>query len=816
MINGKYKVNFLNTQKTNDLSKPQLNSQAAIEDLIKKFNIKNGYDTNIDDIINFIIEFKYKKIEIPKELISLFETNQVFIKKLNTYLEQKLINLTNSDSTYFYKDITTMFHIFCISTDCDMFESYDEYKFDELSRLFRHIETNLIKLHGVNDKTLFDLKFETYVILLKSLTQLCVINSTDIQRIENTKIFTELITETLNILKYNIQLSEDNLRILSHIQGCLLYYFVNLDSLYVRAESLEDNIKSFLYILERVQDGYLLSKHFNFGNSDISINVEENEFEIFNYNFSIVILDLLTKIQKRNIPLEEIKEIDSFKKILKLYSENFNYKFEVNYKISDIKNFKDTLLDSLVHQYQTNSTFYKTANHSTIINEVIFADKNYDSKNLKTIFSILSYSDNVGDFIYLNIGQILSKSKKLKNDYYEFYKLRILDLVIKHYTKVGTQFETKNLLEDILVYVDENIIASHLFSVYSKIYLSLALLYSKDSTTIQKAQELYSIYIETNDITLLESHYKFTNEQILKNIAKKYFKELQIISVTLDDENLIKLGHHSVKQFNEKRLLQAKFKMVQGLVEISSELLSNPLTLFENIQKKIDKLIERTVFHGLCKVFIVGLEKERKNEIDAGFKNYLIELRNAYALKFIFPATLEDEFLKILKLHKETIMYNTDNILSILKHNDKQLIDPITNLYNISKLNLLIQSLEQEKLGFIEIFINELPDYNQKYGFEFGNKLLKLATNKIKNICKEELGIFKLSGTKIGILVSNKDNYQYIIDSLQKIQIDIDDLNIVLNPYVIYTVDKKSKLLISSSKGIDRAILFGEKKYLNI
>lgn len=821
MIIGKNTLNFLNSTNVHN-SNTNLNDEKQIQNLIKKYLPKNeeslfinNNDAYIEDLVNFITEFKYKDIEIPSELIYLFEGNPFFITKLNFYLEKKLQNLTNSDSTYFYKDITTMFNIFCISLNCEIFDSYDKYNFDDLSRLFRQMESCLIKLYKDENSHLFDLKFNTYIIVLKSLTQLCIINSTDIKRIESTKIFSELITESLNILKYNIELSNDNLSILNHIQGTLLYYFIDLDSLSLKEETLEENIKSYLYHLERIQDGYLLSKHYNFGNKSFIDNNEDKEFGIYSSNFSIVILDLLSKFEKKNISLEIINEIDSFKKILKFYSENFNYKFEANYTLVNIKEFKNKLLDSLVYEYQKNKPSINQ-NHNVVINDLIFADKNYDSKTLKIIYHILLYSNNLADFIYLNIGQVLSKTKKLKNDYYEFYKLRILDLVIKHYANVGTHFESKNLLEDILKYVDDNITASHLFSVYSKIYLSIALFYSKDTATIQKAKELYSIYIETNDLYLLEHQYKIINENILKNIAYKYYKELPILNDELNDDNLIKLGKYAIKQYNEKRLVQAKFDMVQGLVEISTELLSNPLTIFEHIQTRIDNLIEKSIFHGLCNVFIVGLEKEKKENSDAGFKNYLIELKNGYAIKFIFPATLENEFLKILKIHKETIIFNTDNILSILKQNDKQLIDPVTDLYNITKLNILIQTLKQEKLGFVEIFIDELPEYNQKYGFEFGNKILKFATDKIKNICKEELGVFKLSGTKIGILVSNKENYQHILDNLQKIEINTDDLNIVLTPYIIYTIDRKSKLLISSSKGVDRAILFGEKKYLNI
>jgi hypothetical protein len=324
-------------------------------------------------IINHINELSKKDLYIQKDLIELFEYNFTFIKMLNSYLKRKLNNLTNNDSTYFFKDISNMMKIFSISTPFKIFNSYNDYNFKDLSSLLRDIENNLIKLKEEKE-ALFEVKFDSYVILLEALTQLCFINSTDSERKKTIGTFLNLMQESMNILKFNTPLSEDKLEILNHIQGTHLYYFFEKNKIDLEDKNIEKILKNLYHQMEKLKDGYTLSKNCNFGREK-NHKHENEEFYIFKSNSSLILLDLINKLEISNISFERYKELDIFKKILKLYGDSFHYALDDNYELNSLETFKKSLLDSLVYEYKINEDFTKIINHNTILSDFIFTDK---------------------------------------------------------------------------------------------------------------------------------------------------------------------------------------------------------------------------------------------------------------------------------------------------------------------------------------------------------------------------------------------------------------------------------------------------------
>ncbi|GGD30405.1 hypothetical protein GCM10012288_00560 [Malaciobacter pacificus] len=756
-------------------------------------------------IINHINELSKKDLYIQKDLIELFEYNFTFIKILNSYLKRKLNNLTNNDSTYFFKDISNMMKIFSISTPFKIFNSYNDYNFKDLSSLLRDIENNLIKLKEEKE-ALFEVKFDSYVILLEALTQLCFINSTDSERKKTIGTFLNLMQESMNILKFNTPLSEDKLEILNHIQGTHLYYFFEKNKIDLEDKNIEKILKNLYHQMEKLQDGYTLSKNCNFGREK-NHKHENEEFYIFKNNSSLILLDLINKLEISNISFERYKELDIFKKILKLYGDSFQYALDDNYELNSLETFKKSLLDSLVYEYKINEDFTKIINHNTILSDFIFTDKDFLNTNIKTIYLVLKYSKDIENFKYLHIGQILAKSKKINNDYYEYYKLKIFILIINHFTKQKAAYEVNELLILIKKYIDENKTASHLFELYSQVYLSLALYYSKDSLSIKEANENYFLYNYTNPKSILEyKHFKI-NEEYLINIGKYYINELKLNQNSYEKDSLIEFSQNMLKKYVQNEELELKLQINEYLSNLSNEILNNPLWEFKDIDKKLNLIIQNYLFGGVCKVFILGKKNEQEEPEDIGYNYYNLELDDSYALRFIYPIINEEKFNSILNNNRNFLMININNILKTLKQNDKQMIDYISGLYNIDKLKESIKNSNEDKIGLIEIYIKSFDKINTIYGFEKGTEIFRIISNEIKNIAKKQTGIYKLNGHRIAILLSDRNKHKEIIEKIKDMVIKYESDYIKVNSYISYTEDRKERILFSSAKSLDQIFM---------
>ena len=206
----------------------QQNYIKQIDFILEKYNILENdnqligsIEKNILFTINYIEHLLIKKESIPYDLENLFLNNYTFKEQINIFVEKKLLNLTKNDSIYFFKDLNIMLHLLSVGTNEKIIESYNNYNLDSLSNLFRFYETKLKSLFP-NDEKLFNLTFGSYIILLRTITQLCSFNSIDIIAKKNIKYFIELMTETINILKFNIMIEEEKIQKLNNIQGICL------------------------------------------------------------------------------------------------------------------------------------------------------------------------------------------------------------------------------------------------------------------------------------------------------------------------------------------------------------------------------------------------------------------------------------------------------------------------------------------------------------------------------------------------------------------------------------------------------------------
>ena len=619
-----------------------------IDFILEKYNILendnqliSSIEKNILFTINFIEHLLIKKENIPSDLENLFLNNYAFKEQINLFVEKKLINLTKNDSIYFFKDLNIMLHLLSIGTNEKVIESYNNYNLDSLSNLFRFYETKLKNLFS-NDEKLFNLTFDSYIILLRTITQLCSFLSIDIIAKKSIKYFIELMTETINILKFNVMLEDEKIQKLNNIQGKYLYYFSYIDEIDFEINNLKSTLKNSFLTLEKQEQGYIISKESNFGSQEM--NLDSQEFLIFKKNSSILILKLIKEL--KNSFSNESLYFDSgyFKKILKFYYKKFSLCLQSQEIVESLEIFQNNLLNSLLTSYQINQDLIKTLDYHLIIDDFLFSQENTTNTNLEIIYRLLYFAQDIPLYKYYQIVQILVQFKPINNDYHEFFKLEIFDLTITKALQDNYSHEVEDILNKIYIYVNDYKISSHLLSVYSKIYLCLSLFYSTNQINLEKTKRLYSIFIQINGFDSLQNEYNDINFKILDNIKVS--------------PDLI------LNEFLENKYTELKNEIINIKDKINT--ISN-----DEIKTYLADFITNNIFHGVSETFI-SKNNQELTPLDIGFEEYQIKSKK-YTIQLIFTSLYKDSFLEIFEDNYRFIENNIFEILDNLKEENTKI-----------------------------------------------------------------------------------------------------------------------------------------------
>jgi hypothetical protein len=625
----------------------QKDSIKQIDLILEKYNILendnqliSSFEKNVLYIINYIEVLFIKRVPIPEDIEDLFLNNPSLKENINLFIEKKLLNLTKKDSLYFFKDINIMLHILSIGTNEKIIESYNNYNFDSTSNLFRFYENRLKELFLTN-KELFCLSFDSYIILLRTITQICNFNSIDEIAKKSIKFFIELMTESINILKFNILLDKNQLNKLNNIQGKYLYYFSYIENIPFDTNDLKTTFENYFLTLERHEAGYVISSESNFG--DETQNLDSQEFLIYKKNSSVLILKLIKDL-KANINEELYFKEEDFQRILRFYYKKFSLYHSNDDIAENLDIFQKDLLNSLLLNYHINQDFKKQLDYHFIIDDFIFSQEILTNTNIEIIFQLLYFTDDIALYKYHLISQILVQHNPIKNDYHEYFKLAIFDLCVNKSIHIKYNTDLENVLKKISTYVDNYKIASHLLSVYSKIYLSLSLFYSENQINIDKAKKLYASFIQINGLEILENEYNEINLRILSNI--QHSKDF-ILNEFFENKN---------------RELKNELESIKNRIDknISSNEMKTLLSIF----------ISNDIFHGVCETVIVEYE-EKLTTLDAGFEEYQIILPK-YIIRLIFTSVYKNNFLSIFDNYKSFLENDLCSILNDFKEKNKK------------------------------------------------------------------------------------------------------------------------------------------------
>lgn len=544
-----------------------------ISNIIEKYNILKDAnelvgpkDRNHLYIINYALNLEKQGIKLPIDLQNLFLNNITLKQDINSYLEKKLSNLIIDDSNHLLKDINILTFISSIGSNENILDLYYHHDLEAISRLFRFYENHLQDLFKNNEK-LFNITFDTYMILLKTLFQLSIINSIDI--LNNHHLIhdiMELITESVNVVKYTILLNNIQLSRINNLLGRYLYIFSHLENIELNPKDLNSTFINFLLYFNRQDDGFTLAKNNNFGyKKEFDY---ETEFLLFKNYSAIFILKLLKKLDI----LDDLSYTSNpfFRKIISTFYKRFS--ISENFSIpKSLEIIKNDLLNSLIFNYNSNLSFDKKQNYKYILEDFLLNDKNFDNMNLEPIYRILYFDSNLEEFKYTHIASFLSESAPINNGYQEFFKLAILDLYI---TKVKNKDILNDddflLLEKIANYSMQNNSNIHLHSILTKIYLNISTIFSKYKIKTEKIEKLYTICLLINNFSTIENRYSNQNSSIIKylnilpyelenNFIKNYFyklsDKLEIVANNFLEKNLPKEQNiNFIKEFLNKQL----------------------------------------------------------------------------------------------------------------------------------------------------------------------------------------------------------------------------------------------------------------------
>ena len=769
----------------------------AVTKLLEKLNINVEtsflYNQNDDykALVDYISDLYNNKKEISKELIYEINNNLNFKTYLIILIKEKMQNILSNNTTIIFKEIVTIVNLLSFGKKFEIFENYNSYNLENLRALFREFEDNLKEAKQLDEEK-FLLIFNQYIALIELLNGLCIINSTDVLRKKTINSLINVISETINTLKFNIKLDDLQIDSLNNIQGKMLFYYSHIPYINEANKDSQYLIDEFKFIFEKLCDGYNLSK-----NTRLSSEAKQKDYYKTFLNSSSTLLSALFYKLENTYQKEDYTDISKYRNIIELYELEINH--IKNEKFETIDDFKNALLVNYLYIYNESSN-----DNFLLIIEDFIKNPVLNSLNMNMIHSIILFTKEIEEETLLKILKNLISTEKYKNDYHEFYKLNICDLIINKFINNKNKAIDEKIVDDLVDYIETNKIASHLMSIYSKLYLSLSLYYSyyENYEEIEKSKFYYYNYLIINGKELLDNEYSNFNKNILYNHGKKLISDLDLENVMVSDQKCIKIGTNLLQKFSEQQEINLKYTINQKLSNIITEIFTNESLNNELLDKKIESFISRDIFHGLTFSSVQGLCEKECSLIDLGYEKIEIPLIDEYKLKMAYSIVYKDIFENIFEKNKDYIKQNLINLIVSYKKSIPIYNDPITTLYNFEKLKTeLLQKEDEDELIFLRVYIEDLEKLNKKYGYLKTNILFKEYVLKINNIVDS----FRLNGPEIGLFIDKNHNYEEIIKKIKSIEVTYKEDQIKLNLVFAISWGNKNNLIEKSSYAMSLA-----------
>lgn len=776
-----------------------------VQNLLNKYNIttQNSFLYNLYDdykaLIDYISDLYIQNKPIPEDICQELISNLNFKSYLLLFVKEKMLNILSNSTTIIFKEMVTIVNLLSFGKKFQIFESYNFYNLEQLGLLFRDFEEKLKALKEKNEKD-FLITFNQYTILIEIVNELCIINSTDVLRKKTINPLVNTISETINIVKFNIQLDDVQINTLNNILGKLLFYYSHIPYIDASNKNTQYLIDEFKFNFEKICDGYHLSKNTNFGQD----SNKEEYYKIFLNSVTTLLCTLIYKLET-TYDYNEYNDIQKFDKIITLYKEEITH-----HTLPSLTNIEDLKIELLKNYNYIYDTSIKTDNYLILIDDFI-KNSDFNRSNMNILHSLILFSSDIQDSKLIKILKILISLEKFNNDYHEFYKLNVCDVIINKFTQKQIQIIDKELIENIIEYIEKNKIASHLMSIYSKLYLSLSLYYSyyEDDSSIEKSKLYYFNYLSINGKELLENEFAVLNKNILLNHGERYISDLKLENVVISNAKCIEIGQKRLNKFFAQNEINLKYNINQKLSNIITQIFTEDGLNNNLLNEYIENFISRDIFHGLAFSTIVGLCEEETELMDLGYERLEIPLIKGYKLKIAYSIVYKHIFENIFEKNKEYIKQNIINLIISYIKSIPIYIDHVTKLYNIDKLRTELLKKDKKEFILVEIYINNMLELNNKYGYKKVNIFFKNYTEKIKSFVNP----YRFYGPKIAFTLNKEDDYKFLINKIKELKMDHNDT--IINPELTISVSwgDKDNILEKSSYAINLAQSKEDKYY---
>lgn len=764
----------------------------TVTNLLDKYSIQTNSSflyNQTDDyraLAEYISSLYIENQDIPKDILFEINTNLHFKAFLVFLVNEKMQNILADNSTVVFKEVVTIVNLLSFGRKYEIFESYDFYNLEKLGTLFKDYEKNIQELFDKDEED-YEITFNQYVALIETINELCLINSTDVLRKKTINPLIDTISETINTLKYSVQLSEEKINRLNNILGKLLFFYSHIPYINTINKDAKYLIEEFTFNFEKICNGYHLSKNTNFG---VDKN-KEKYYQIYLNSITTILLTLIYKLEN-TYEIKEYDDINLFKEIIELYIQEVTHKRHGEF--SSLGELKKSLLTNYNYIYDNDLEL----EDSLYILDEFIEKKDFNNSNMSLLHSLILFSNNIKEEKLLKIISMLISLEKFKNDYHEFYKLNICDVIINRFiNNKNKEAITQSIVEKIVLYIEKNKIASHLMSIYSKLYLSLSYYYSDSNTfnELEKSKLYYYNYLAINGKDLLENEYDNINKEILHNHGKRSIDELNLENVLVSDAKYIEIGAKLLDKYFEQQDINLKFNINQKLSNIVTEIFTDEGLNDDTLNHYIEAFISRDIFHGLTFVAIDGLCEHECRLIDLGYEKIEIPLLDGYKLKMAYSNVYKHIFESIYEKNKEYIKQNIINLIVSYIKSIPIYHDTITGLKNQEKLETDLLRMNNEEFIFIEIYIKNLESMNRKYGYKKTNNIFKSYIEEISL----DIELYRLTGPKVGFILKKDSDYTSTIEKIKNINFKFNEEFIKSNLIIAVSWGNANNIIDKSS-----------------
>jgi len=583
--------------------------------------------------------------ELSSNTVDNLKNNYAFKVDLLKNLKTRMENIFIDDSIEVYKELVTIINLLSYGERYDIFIDYNKYSTAEISKLFSNYQSLLMQsshepVNKEENSENFELIFNYFITLLEAFKELCIINLIDVVRKKTIQGIIDVITESLNMIKFTVVLDENKVAILNTFQGELLLSFSNISYISINNKDIHTLISEYKFIYNKQVDGYHMSSN----------NNDKNTHYLTFLSITTNLLLLLL------LKLEKYKDInfDCFEEIIDVYTRETQIN---DVKIVSISEFKESLLNNLVYLYDESLSI----KHQDLVKHIL--DKHDISVfNMKIIHNMILFSSLHENNLIFILRHML-KVEKMNNDFHEYHKLRIIDSIINKFIRINGNINFTKQIPLILDYMKNANTASNLMSVFSKIRLSLSHYFSfLGKAYLTVSQEQYFIGEKVCSYTLIKNEYKSIYENILLNNAQEYFKSLSL-SPRLDRSGLLIIGEKMMQDFFMNKEIKNKYDVNISFDNIVEYILISKNKNLSTIEEHISTIISQKIFFNLAVCKVVDIQENYVRLEEVGYEIFEQNIFNGYKIVYKYSYSYNESFNEIFKSNESYIKKSVTNIL---------------------------------------------------------------------------------------------------------------------------------------------------------